>query len=72
MPQMLFSLTDEDYADFKGPHRSEKLRALLKEKREHKCPKTKPEGTVRARYGSKKSDVVELALNEKTGEYEPV
>ena len=38
MPQMLFSLSDEDYADFKGPHRSEKLRQLLKEKREHKCP----------------------------------
>ena len=38
MPNVTVSLDDEAYDEVKGPHRSARLRELLKERRDHKCP----------------------------------
>ena len=42
MPQVLISLSDEDYEQLKGPGRSKKLREMLKASRDHKCPPPPP------------------------------
>ena len=42
MPNISVSLSDEDWEQLKGPNRSATLRRILKEHREHKCPKAKP------------------------------
>ena len=40
MPTISVSLSEEDYKELSGSGRSAKLRSILKEHREHKCPST--------------------------------
>jgi len=60
MPNISVSLSEEDYDQLKGPSRSAKLRQILKERREHKCPERKPCGEVHARVDKKKGLLLEF------------
>ena len=60
MPTISVSLSEDDYKELSGSGRSAKLRAILKEHREHKCPERKPCGEVHARVDKKKGLLVEL------------